>query len=100
VHTAANASNLPADGHNKPAVHMMKVAGLAIILGQFDSLAPSICGNARFCGCVVAWREMGGPCLGGWLGVNASESGAVRSQARRKILRSNSQSDSGQRKTL
>jgi hypothetical protein len=33
VHTAANASNLPADGHNKPAVHMMKVAGLAIILG-------------------------------------------------------------------
>jgi hypothetical protein len=56
---------------------MMKVAGLAIILGQIDSLAPSICGNARFRGCVVAWREMGGPRLGGWLGVNASESGAI-----------------------
>jgi hypothetical protein len=26
----------------------MMVAGLAIILGQFDSLAPSVCENARF----------------------------------------------------
>jgi hypothetical protein len=80
VHTAANASNLPADGHNKPAVHTMKVAGLAIIPGQFDSLAPNICGNAHFCGCVVAWREMGGPCLDGWLGVNAGAVTACSAQ--------------------
>jgi hypothetical protein len=41
-------------------------------LGRLTHLFPSICGNAHFRGCVVAWREMGGPRLGGWLGVNAS----------------------------
>ena len=35
-----------ADGRNKPALHMI-VAGLAIILVYFDSVAPSICGYAR-----------------------------------------------------
>ena len=46
--TRVHCSNLAAVGHNKPAVHMMIVGGLGIILAQIDSLAPSICGNARF----------------------------------------------------
>ena len=52
----AHGSNLPADGHNKPAVHIV-FAGLVITLGRFNSLPPSVCGNARFvaywlCSCV------------------------------------------------
>jgi hypothetical protein len=45
--TPAHCRNMPTDGRNKPAVHMI-VAGLAMILAQFDSVAPSICGYARF----------------------------------------------------
>ena len=56
---------MPTDGHNKPTVHVT-IDVPAMVLAQFDSVAPSICGYAQ-----VAWTRMA--LTEGLCGINGSE---------------------------
>lgn len=58
-------SNMPTDGHNKPTVHVT-IDVPAMVLAQFDSVAPSICEYAQ-----VAWTRMA--LTEGLCGINGSE---------------------------